>query len=121
MHWKIYRKEKIDVNNNIWDHEPEPTVTDNNITKFYDKTIPEGRYIEGNAVKPDIVIWDKQNKTAKIIEVTVLNDYGLNRVERTKITKYHDPKSDIRTAWSIKEIKIITAVIGATGLVKKEL
>ena len=46
----------MDVNNNIWDHESEPTVTNNNITIFYDKTIPAGRYIEGNAVKPDIVI-----------------------------------------------------------------
>ena len=74
------------MNNNIWDHEPEPTVTNNNITIFYDKIIPTGRYIEGNAVKCEIVIWNKQKKTAKIIEVTVPKDYGLNRAERTKIT-----------------------------------
>ena len=51
-----YVGENIDVNNNIWDYEPEPTVTNNNITIFYNKIIPTGRYIEGNAIKLGIVI-----------------------------------------------------------------
>ena len=28
-----------------------------------------------------IVVWDKAKKSAKVIEVTILNDYGLNRAE----------------------------------------
>ena len=48
-----------------------------------------------------------------------LDDYGLNRAEREKITKYQDLKNDLKTNWSLKEINIIPAVIGATGLVKQ--
>ena len=54
LHWKICREEKIDVNNNIREHEPEPTVANKNIIIFYDKIISTGRYIEGNTVKLDI-------------------------------------------------------------------
>ena len=107
FHWKVYRDIKIDVNDNIWEHEQKPTVASRNVSIFYDKIKPVGKYIEGNAVKLDIVIWNRQNKTAKIIEVTVPNDYGLNRAETTKVTKYQELKSDLRTAWSLKEIDII--------------
>ena len=37
--------------------------------------------MESGAVKPDIVIWDMKSKTAQIVEVTVPNDFGLNRAE----------------------------------------
>ena len=78
---------KIDAINNILKHEPETILANRNITIFYNKIIPVGRYIEGNAIKPYLVIWDRQNKTAKVIKVTVPNEYGLNRAERTKIPR----------------------------------
>ena len=81
LHWKICKEMKIEVKDKVWEHEPEPVVANRNITIFYDKIIPAGRYIEGSAIKPDIVIWNRQDKTAKIVEVTVPNDYGLNRAE----------------------------------------
>ena len=31
-------------------------------TIFYDNIIPTGRYIEGGAIKPDILIWNKRKK-----------------------------------------------------------
>ena len=76
-------------------HEPELTVVNRNIIIFYDKIIPAGRYIEENAVKPKVVIWNRQKKTANIIEVAVPNAYRLNRAKRTKITKYQELKSDL--------------------------
>lgn len=41
--------------------------------------MPDGRYIEGDAGKLDIVMWDKGGRTAKLIDVTVNNDFGLDR------------------------------------------
>ena len=121
LHWKICKEMKIEVKDKIWEHEPQPVVANRNVTIFYDKIIPAGRYIEGSAIKPDIVIWNKQDKTAKIVEVTVPNDYGLNRAERVKIAKYQDLQSDLRRTWSLKEIYIIPVVVGATGLMKNNL
>ena len=102
------------------DHEPERTTTHGDIVIFYDKPIPLGRYVEGGAIKPDIVVWDRKEKTAQIIEVTVPNDYGLNRAEREKNNKYQDLKNDLRTTWGLRNIELIPVVVGATGLVKKQ-
>ena len=43
-----------------------------------------GRYIDGGAIKPVIVVWNKENKTPKVMEVTEPNDYGLNSAEWEK-------------------------------------
>ena len=88
LHWTICKDLNVPVKEKIWEHEPEPVSSNGEITIFYDKEIPAGKYIEGSAIKPDIVIWNKNQKTAQIVEVTVPNDYGLNRAERTKIIKY---------------------------------
>ena len=77
--------------------------------------------MEGGAIKPDIVVWDRKAKTAQIIEVTVPNDYGLNRAEREKNNKYQDLKNDLRTTWGLTNIELIPVVVGATGLVKNNL
>ena len=121
LHWTICKELKVPVEEKIWEHEPEPVSSNGKTTIFYDKEIPAGGYIEGSAVKPDIVIWNKVKKTTHIIEVTVPNDYGLNRAERTKINKYQDLKNDLKRTWSLKEISIIPVVVGATGVIKKNL
>ena len=56
-----------------------------------------GRYIDGGIIKPGIFVWDKEKNTAKLIEVTVPNDYGLKAGDRKKVTKYQD----LKTAFAI--------------------
>ena len=120
LHWKICHHLNIPTKE-IWNHEPKAVVTNNNVTVFYDTPIKAGRYIDNSALKPDIVIWDKTNKSAKIIEVSVPNDFGLNRAEREKVTKYQDLKHDLKDTWELKDIEIIPVIIGATGVMKKNL
>ena len=121
LHWKICGEMQLERTQYIWEHEPPPITSNGKVTVFYDKIIQTGRYIKDKAIKPDIVIWNKQKKTALIIDVAVPNDYGLNRAEREKITKYQDLKNDLKTTWALKEINIIPVVVGATGLVKQNL
>ena len=84
--------------------------------------IPVGRYIEGRALTPDIVIWDKQEQTANIIDVTVSSDYGFNRGEKERETrKYEDLKNHLRELWSLKNSCVTPVVVGATGLMTKDL
>ena len=68
-----------------------------------------------------IVVWNKETRKAIIIDVSVPNDYGLNRAERDKIAKYQNLKNDLKTTWSLQAIDIIPIVIGATGLMKTNL
>ena len=120
LHWSICNEYGIETKP-VWEHNPEPVTATESVSIFYDKPIVLGRYVEGGAIKPDIVVWDKTKKSAKIIEVTVPNDFGLNRAEREKYNKYQDLKNDLRTTWELAEIEIIPVVVGATGLVKKNL
>ncbi|XP_068243633.1 uncharacterized protein [Palaemon carinicauda] len=103
-----------------WEHEPDPATSKRTITIFY-KINPTRRYIEEGVIKPDIVIWNKEEKAAKIIDVTVPSDFDLNRAKRQKITKYKELKNDLKNTWELKEIGIIPVVVEATGLVKKNL
>ena len=66
-------------------------------------------------------MWNRREKWAKIIEVSVPNDFGLNRAEREKVNKYQDLKHDLRDTWDLEEIEIIPVIVGATGLVKSNL
>ena len=91
------------------------------MTIYYDKVLPTGRYIENSAVKPDITIWNKTEHTALVIEVSVPSDYGINAAERVKRNKYQPLMEDLRNSWKLRKIEIVPVIVGATGLVKKNL
>ena len=121
LHWKILNDLKIPVKE-PWLHEPAPVTTNGKVVVFYDKIITAGRYIESSAIRPDQVVWDKENRTAQIIDVCVPNDYGLNRAEREKVTKYQDLKNDLKkNLGTLKSIEVLPVVVGATGLMKTNL
>ena len=117
LHWKICSAYGIPTKQ-VWEHEPQQVTATDQVYITYDKPIVLDRYVDGGAIKPDIVVWDKEKKTAKVIEVTVPNDYGLNAAERKKVTKYQDLKNDLRNTWELDEIEILPVVIGVTGLIK---
>ena len=120
LHWSICKHYEIETQA-VWLHEPQTITATEDVSIFYDKPIVLGRYVEGGAIKPDIVIWDKKKKEAKIIEVSVPNDFGINRAEREKVNKYQDLKNDLRQTWELENIEIIPVIVGATGLMKTNL
>ena len=91
------------------------------MTIFYNKPISTGRFIENKAIKPDKVIRNNQNKSALIIDISVPNNFAINRAEREKITKYQDLKHALKDEWDLQEIEVIPIIIGATGLMKDNL
>ena len=62
----------------------------------YDYAIPTATYLEGAAVKPDIVILDRVEKVATLVEVSVPDDAELNWAEIDKKTKYKDLIYDMK-------------------------
>ena len=120
LHWTICNAINIPTQE-VWNHKPEPVTASKSTTVFYDKIIQTGRYIENQAIKPDIVVWDHSNQTALIIDVSVPNDFGINRAERDKLTKYQDLKHALREEWDLKEIDVLPIIIGATGVMKDNL
>ena len=120
IHWTICQAHNNQTED-IWKHQPEPVTANKEVTIFYDKPIPTGRYIENKAIKPDIVVRNHLKKSALIIDISVPIFYGINRAEREKITKYQDLKHALKEEWQLEEIEVIPIIIGATGLMKDNL
>ena len=122
LHWTICKEYGITVSDKVWQHQPSPLTGNEQISIYYDKVMPTSSYIEEQAVKPDIVVWNREQKTAKIIEVSVPNDLGLNYSERKKMKKYLPLAEDLKRSWSLHtQPDIIPVIVGTTGLMKKNI
>ena len=104
-----------------WKHKPQPFLENQNAKITYDAIIPAARHITNSALRPDIVVIDKRTGKGYIIDVCVPNDYGLGRQEREKVLKYQDLKNDMQDTYHLRTVDIIPIIIGATGLMKRNL
>lgn len=78
LHWAIRKNLNIKCSSKSWEHLPERTVENETHTIHYDYEIPTATYLQ----KPDIVVWNKVERVATLVEVRVPNAGGLNRAER---------------------------------------
>ena len=105
----------------MWLYEPAP-ITPLYVVIFYDKPLQRRKYtIKGEVIKPDIVWWHRTEKLDKIIEISVPNDFGLNRAEKEKMNKYKALKHNLKDVFNLKMVENIPVIVGASGLVKKNL
>ena len=87
----------------------------------YDLMIPSSINKYNKTLRPDIVLRYKKENKALLIEVSVCSDFGLNNTEIKKLTKYQDLKNEVKISWNLKSAEIVTVIIGATGIIKKNL
>jgi len=69
---------------------------------------------------PDIVVVDKDNKKALLIDIAVPADARVEEKEQEKMDRYQDVASELNSLWKL-ETKVIPIVVGALGLVQKGL
>ena len=81
-------------------------------------SISTDRTIQAN--KPDITIKDHKEKTCKLIDFTFSMNINISDKEFEKLWKYKDLQSEVERTWQLRT-SIIPIVVGALGLVKKEL
>ena len=62
----------------------------------------------------------KENKVL-LIEVSGPTDFGRNNAEIKKMTKYQDLKNEVKRTWKLNRSEIVPVIIGATGMMKKNL
>ena len=85
------------------------TVTETEVKILWDFEIRTDRVIP--ARRPDIVVLNKTNRTATIIDIAVPSDRNIKTKEREKIEKYQDLRLEIQRS----------IVIGALGNITSEL
>uniref|UniRef100_UPI00358E37F3 zinc finger protein 570-like n=1 Tax=Myxine glutinosa TaxID=7769 RepID=UPI00358E37F3 len=74
--------------------------------------------IENKALRQNMGLTHKKEKTALLFEVSVPSEFGLNNVEIRKMTKYQDLKNELKRTWKLKRADIVPVRAGATGVMK---
>ena len=61
--------------------------------------------------KPDIIILNKMEKTAIIIDVAIPGDKRIIDKEKEKTEKYQNLKREIQRLWNLKKIDVIPVIL----------
>ncbi|KAF7647953.1 hypothetical protein LDENG_00164190, partial [Lucifuga dentata] len=72
------------------------------------------------ANQPDMVVVDKEQKKAVVIDVAVPADSNIRKKEHEKIEKYQGLKEELERTWKVKS-KVVPVVIVALGAVTPKL
>ena len=120
IHFRLCQKYNISIEaNNHWVHTPAAIEENNEVLLLYDYRIPTDLHIA--ECRPDIVIHNKLERKALVIEVGVPGDTRVTAYEREKIIKYQALKHEIRRMWEVDSVEVIPIVLGATGTVKRSV
>ena len=103
---------------NQYEHKPQKVVETESATILWDFPIHTDRTIQTN--KPDITTKDHKGKTCKLIDFSSPMDTNISAKEFEKLPKHKDLQIEVERLWQLK-ISIIPIVVGALGLVKREL
>ena len=116
IHWQICNHSNIETPNKRYDHKPLLVVDNPKVTILWDFSIRTDRTIQAN--RSDIVIKHKQNKTCKLIDMSVPSDSNISAKEFEKLSKYKDLEIEIAKMWKMKT-ETIPVTVGALGMIKK--
>ena len=94
------------------------TKTDN-LEIWWDYKIPTMSKIPHN--RPDMVIWDTQNKTCKIVDICVPLDINVELRHTTKVDNYAPLVDQLQRLYPQYKYQMIPVIIGAMGTVPKTL
>jgi hypothetical protein len=76
-------------------------------------------HIQNN--RPDIIILNKQQKQAYLLDIAVPNSHNITQTYNTKINKYLELSVAMRNLWCLEKISILPFIISATGIVPQSL
>ena len=90
-----------------------------NMILFWNRLITTDKTVDFR--RPDIVLIDRENKTAREIHREVALTYNLPKTETEKITKYENLVLEIKNMWKLTNVSVDPPVISAEGVVTKIL
>ena len=95
-------------------YNPEAVLENATYILYWDRPVQTDRTVDYN--RPDLLLIDKVNKKAIIIEVAVPLCHNLETTERHKITKYENLAYDLRHTWQLNEVTTVPIVMSSTGV-----
>ena len=116
---KLCEKFNLEKSEKWYLHNPQTVRENVNHKLIWDMNIQSDNVIVER--RPDIVIVNKMEETAIIIDVAIPGDKKTIDKEKKKIEKYQNLKREIQRFWNLKKIDVIPVVLGALGSVTKNL
>ncbi|XP_044757798.1 uncharacterized protein LOC123315955 [Coccinella septempunctata] len=96
---------------------PQALLENENTKIYWDLTVVTDLGIEHN--RPDMVVWNKVNETALIIDFAVPLDNNLSKAYGEMVAKYEALARQMKDLWKLKSVKIMPLIISANGLVHR--
>lgn len=94
--------------------ETPPKVVENDRAKIlWDFQIQTDRMVMAN--QPDIVVVDKKQSRAVVVDIAIPSDGNIRKKEHEKLEKYQGLKEELERAWKVKA-SVVPVVIGHSGL-----
>ena len=94
-------------------------IENNEVKVLWDVNIQCGQVIE--AKTPDLVVVIKGERKCIIIDIAVPCDSRTNDKEKEKVEKYQDLKREIKRIWNMRNVIVVSVIIGALGSITKKL
>jgi hypothetical protein len=102
-----------------YSYTPESCLENDSYKLYFDRTILTDIHIKHN--RPDIIILNKQQKQAYLLDIAVPNSHNITQTYNTKINKYLELSVAMRNLWCLEKISILPVVISATIIVPQSL
>lgn len=96
---------------------PPPVLQNENYIVYWDRTIITERTVPHN--RPDMVVYNKSEKTVQIIDFAITSNINLNTTISTKINKYVQLSEEIKRQWQVEKVTTIPIVISSTAAIPK--
>jgi hypothetical protein len=97
-----------------WWEIPSKVNEDNRAKILWEFHVQTDKHILAN--QPDIIVVDKEENQATIIDIAVPNDYNISSKERDKVEKYQPLREEIEKCWQVRTT-VVPVVVGALGAI----
>ena len=98
VHWDICRKKGFNVPEKRYKHKSLPCTENECFKIFCDFNNQTDHIIEHR--RPDMIILDKTNKKAQIVDFAVPADHRIEISQQRKIGNYQDLKHELQKLWN---------------------
>jgi hypothetical protein len=95
-------------------YKPESCLENDNYKLHFDRTVITHIHIQHN--RPDIIILNKQQKQAYLLDIAVPNSHNITQTYNTKFNKYLELLVAMRNLWYLEKNSILPLIISAISV-----
>ena len=118
LHWELCKANGLEHAERWYEHVPQSCQENENMKLLWDMTFFTDRRLQHN--RPDISVFDKIERTWKLIDIAVPFDTNVINSENVKIEKYQDLTFEIERIHG-SPAEVIPIIVGSLGTVSSNL